>query len=175
MRRLFAMLMVVCMILSLVACVSTEDTSEPTLPDEVIVDTETTSVPTSIETEAPADPVADIVLYDVDGIKITCKGYKEAGDWDLGSSLKFMVENNTDKNITVQVRDCSVNGFMIEPMCSADVAAGKKVNDDMTWFSTEFEENGITTVETIEFYFYIYDADSWDTVAESEIITLNFN
>lgn len=172
-KILIAMLVVLCMIFGLVACGG--GTSDPIQPDEVIIDTSDDI--TTAESEAPAveDPTVDQVLFDQNGIKITCNGYDMGDEWDFGPSLKFMVENSTDKNITVQVRDCSINGFMIDPTCSADVAAGKKANDDMTWFASEFEENEIEEIETIEFFFHIFDADEWETIVDSDVITLNFN
>ena len=175
-------LVMVCLILSLVSCGSSN--SDPIQPAEVIVNTEMTEnisievVETTIaETTAVLETTADvngIVLYDANDIKITCKGYTE-DDSFWGPTLKYLVENNTNKNITVQVRDCSVNGFMVDPTCSTDVASGKKANDTMTWFESDFEENDIDAIETIEFYFHIYDADEWETIVDSEIITLNFN
>ena len=36
------------------------------------------------------------------------------------------IENNSDKNVTIQVRDVSVNGFMVESSMLEDVMAGKK-------------------------------------------------
>lgn len=166
MKRIFAILTIISMLFIMVSCTSDP---EPIMPNETNIESSEIAVPET------TSPVVDVVLYDSNGIKIICKGYKEAGDWDLGPSLSFMIENNTNKNITVQVRDCSVNGFMIEPTCSADVAAGKKANDNMTWFSSDFEENSIETIDTIEFYFHIFDSDEWETIVDSDIISLNFN
>ena len=164
MKKIFVSLLALCMMLSVVACDSiTIET--PIIPDEIITSTTTVT----------KEPFKDVILFNQDGIKITCKGYITGGTWDFGPSLKFLVENTTDKNITVQVRDCSVNGFMIDPICSANVAAGKKSNNSMTWFTSVFEENDILEVETIEFYFYIFDSDEWGTIVESDVITLNFN
>ena len=176
MKNIFAILMALCMIFGLVACGSC--TSDPIQPDEVIIDTsnDVTSDDT-VETPAITDPTIDQVLYDVDGITIVCKGFVPGSEdgWD-DPKVKFLITNDTDKNITVQVRDVSVNGFMIDPTCSEDVAAGKKMNGDMSWLQMYFDENGITEVETIKFYFHIYENNGdWDTIADSDIITLNFN
>ena len=171
MEKIFIILMAMCMFFSLVACGS--GASDPIQPGEVIVDTSDDIV----ETPAVEDPTIDQVQYDADGIAIVCKGFVPgSGDgWD-NPKVKFLITNDTDKNITIQVRDVSVNGFMIDPICSEDVAAGKKMNGNMSWLQMYFDENGITEVETIEFYFHIYESDGdWDTIADSDIITLNFN
>lgn len=173
-KILIAVLVVMCMIFGLVACGG--GASDPVQPDEVIVDTSTDDAGETL-TEVTEDPTIDQVLYDADGIKIVCKGFVPGSDdgWD-DPKVKFLITNDTDKNITVQVRDVSVNGFMIDPACSEDVAAGKKMNGDMSWLQMYFDENGITEVETIEFYFHIYESDGdWETIADSDIITLNFN
>jgi predicted small lipoprotein YifL len=176
MKKIFAILMALCMIFGLVACGG--GTSDPIQPDEVIVDTSTNdTVETPATDPVVNDPTIDQVLYDADGITIVCKGFVPGSEdgWD-DPKVKFLITNDTDKNITVQVRDVSVNGFMIDPTCSEDVAAGKKMNGDMSWLQMYFDENGITEVETIEFYFHIYESDGdWDTIADSDIITLNFN
>ena len=176
MKNIFAILMALCMIFGLVACGG--GTSDPIQPDEVIVDTSNDVTPDdTVETPAITDPTIDQVLYDADGITIVCKGFVPGSEdgWD-DPKVKFLITNDTDKNITVQVRDVSVNGFMIDPTCSEDVAAGKKMNGDMSWLQMYFDENGITEVETIEFYFHIYENNGdWDTIADSDIITLNFN
>lgn len=173
MKKIFALFLALCMMFSLVACGS--EPANPVNPDEVIVNTDTPTTDSS--TEAPkTDPTVDMVLFNQDGIVITCKGFVPGSDdgWD-DPKVKFLIENNTDKNITVQVRDVSVNGFMIDPACSEDVAAGKKMNGDMSWLQMYFDENGITEVETIEFYFHIFDADEWEDIVDSNVITLNFN
>lgn len=176
MKNIFAILMALCMIFGLVACGG--GTSDPIQLDEVIVDTsnDVTSDDT-VEIPAITDPTIDQVLYDADGITIVCKGFVPGSEdgWD-NPKVKFLITNDTDKNITVQVRDVSVNGFMIDPTCSEDVAAGKKMNGDMSWLQMYFDKNGITEVETIKFYFHIYENNGdWDTIADSDIITLNFN
>lgn len=174
MKKIFALLLALCMLLGMVACGA--DTSGPINPDEVIINAEDTTSTEAPKTEASVDPTIDQVLFDQDGIKITCKGFVPGSEdgWD-DPKVKFLIENNTDKNITVQVRDVSVNGFMIDPACSEDVAAGKKMNGDMSWLQMYFDENEITDVETIEFYFHIFDADEWEDIVDSDVITLNFN
>ncbi len=158
---------ILAMLFVLVAC--SGESPEPVQPDEIAI-AEPAPVP------AIEDPTIDQVLFDQNDINIICKGFVpgSADGWD-DPIVKFLITNNTDKNITVQVRDVSVNGFMIDPFCSEEVAAGKKMNGGMSWLQMYFDENGIVEVENIEFYFHIFNTDDWETIAESEIITLNFN
>ena len=113
------------------------------------------------------------VFYDNDGIKIVGKGLS-TDDSIFGPGLIVYIENNTEKNITVQVRDTSVNGFMVDPSMSQDVVSGKKAISAVTFFSSDLEENGIEDITEIETSFHIFDMDSWDGIADTEAIVINF-
>ncbi len=99
--------------------------------------------------------IEEQVLLDRDGIKITAKELSNDSFW--GPEVKVLVENTSSQSVTVQLRDVSVNGIMMEPMFSTDVAAGKKVNDSITFMSSEFEEAGITMIQNMEFSFHVFD------------------
>lgn len=114
--------------------------------------------------------VSEQVLYENNGLKITAKSLEQGG-W-LGPELKVLVENDGAQDVTVQVRRASVNGYMTDPSFSCDVTAGKKVNDTISLMDSTLEECGIDTITDIEFSFHVFDAKSWDTVDDSEIIHL---
>ncbi|WP_297639875.1 hypothetical protein [uncultured Clostridium sp.] len=107
------------------------------------------------------------VMYDKNGIKITFKGIEN----DLmGKAIKLNIENNTDGKKTIQVRDLSINGYMIDGIFSPTIEAGKKANDKISLLKTYLEENDIENIESIELKFAIIDSnDIFDTV-NTEII-----
>lgn len=113
------------------------------------------------------------VLYDNNGIKIISKGLL-TDDSIFGPQFITYIENNSDKGITIQVRDTSVNGFMIDPSMSAEVAAGKKRISAMSFLSSQLEENKITEFENIETAFHIFYTDGWDTIEDTTPITISF-
>lgn len=113
------------------------------------------------------------VFYDADGIKIIGKGLS-ADDSIWGPGLMVYIENNTEKNFTVQVRDTSVNGFMVDTSMSQDVLAGKKAITAVTFFSESLEANGITDITDIETSFHVFDMESWNGILDTEAITINF-
>lgn len=117
--------------------------------------------------------IEEQVLLEQDGIKITAKELSTDSFW--GPEVKVLIENTSTKSVTVQLRDVSVNGIMMEPMFSAEVAAGKKVNDSITFMTSEFEEAGITIIQNMEFSFHVFDTESWNTVFDSETIYLTTN
>ena len=83
------------------------------------------------------------VALEKNGIKIVIKKLNvEDSFW--GADVYVYVENNSSEDITVQVRDLSVNGFMMSPVFSCEVLAGRKAYDTITLFESELEENGIT-------------------------------
>lgn len=79
----------------------------------------------------------------------------------FGFALKVYLENKTDVPLMFSVDNCSVNGFMMDPFWAEEVAAGKKSNGSISWFSSDFEENGIEKVEEIEMEIRIYNSEDW--------------
>jgi len=111
------------------------------------------------------------IIYDNNGIKVIFKGL--SNDF-FGPGFILYVENNSGKSVTVQTRDVSVNGFMIEPAYSADVNNNKISIDSASFFSSDFDENGITEINELEFSLHIFDTDSWNTIDDSDAILLTF-
>ena len=119
----------------------------------------------------PLTPTIDeTVVFDEDGIKITAKEYTTDSIW--GDGIKFLIENDTEQNITVGVTALIVNDYMISDLFVAEVAAGKKTNETMNLSTSDLKAAGITTIGQIEIYFHIYDSDSWDDIANTDCITL---
>jgi len=114
--------------------------------------------------------IEESILFDQGGIKITAKKIDTNGFF--GPEITFLIENDSSDSITVQARKMSVNGYMIEPMMSADVAAGKKANASLTLTKTDLDLAGITTIADIELSFHIFDSESWDTILESDQIRI---
>ena len=119
------------------------------------------------QTQKPtAVTVEPMVLLDQDGVKIQAKEF--AADSPFGPELKILIENNSNKDLTVQCRSSSVNGYMVETMISAEVAAGKKANDAITFVSSDLELCGVETVADMEFSFHIFTTEDWETYLDSD-------
>lgn len=113
------------------------------------------------------------LLYDGNGIKIIHKGLAES-DSLFGPEVLLYIYNGNTKNITVQTADTSINGFMVSSVISEEVAIGKHAIAEMTFFSSELEENAITDITDIELSFHVFDTDTWDTIVDTEPITINY-
>lgn len=128
-------------------------------------------------TEQVSAPVSDMnaevtleeqLLVDEKNIKITAKGLK--ADSFYGPEIQLLIENNTDKDLTVQTRASSVNGYMVDASMSAEVAAGKKANDSLTFYSSDLELCGIETIAEAEWMFHIFTSDGWDTYLDTNLV-----
>lgn len=135
--------------LSLSACGSSS-TAEPVQPKSV----ESTE-PITEETQAET-PVAveEQIIYNNDDIKVTVTGFDQDSSnvW-----LTVLAENNSDKDIILQSRKSSVNGYMCDFIFSCDVAAGKKANDKIKISNHDLDKCGIGKITDIEFVLCIAD------------------
>ncbi|MDD6638009.1 MAG: hypothetical protein PUE81_04450 [Lachnospiraceae bacterium] len=139
-----------------------------------IVDTDVITVETSIaESYTQTYDDSGEVLVDTDGIKIVGKGLSDEDSF-WGPGVILYIENNSDQNVTIQVRDVSVNGFMVDSSMSEDVVAGKKAMSAVQFFSTDLEENSIDDITDVELYFHIFNLESWDTIFDSDVISISF-
>lgn len=153
-------------------CSGTEDSSSKkektssATESSIVEESSETEAPTEEQTEAEkSDNAADEskVLFEDSTVRITYTGTDEES-W-MGKGLKVTIENLSDKNISVQTREASVNGVMDDPYFSCDVASGKTANDTI-YFSTNDE------LGTVELSFHIFDSDTFDAIADTEKVTL---
>lgn len=110
------------------------------------------------------------VLWEVDGVKITATGLETDTFW--GAEVKLLIENDSDKDVGIGSEVVIVNDYMITDLFSSEVSAGKKANESITLFSREFKAAGIDNIGKIELYLYTYDPNTYDTLKESECITI---
>ena len=170
-------------VLALTVCLSTfalfamgsGSTGESTVDKEIVSatngtsSTSSTNVDSSVETSEDVVTVEQTVLVDQDNVVITATGMDESV---FGPELKLLIENNSDTNLTFQVRNASVNGYMVDTMMSEDVAAGKKSNTEITFTTSGLEECGIDTFANMEFSFNIFTTDGWDDYINTDAVTV---
>ena len=135
MKRLTIPLIIITIILASLACgQSSTATKEPTV--EVINEETTTADTTEIEeetTEATEDipqisnevSLEEQVVFDQEGITITVKGL-DLEDSFFGPEISVLIENNYDKDITVQIRNISINDVMVDAFFSSDCSSWEK-------------------------------------------------
>ncbi len=171
MKRVFYAVLVASMLATLCSCgnsgnsSSTEDLKKPQ-------GVSSGQSEASKEKEPSSDKVtiAEKVLVDDKGIKITAKELEQDGVF--GAGIKLLIENNSDTNLTVQARNTSVNGYMVDAIMSSDVAAGKKANDTLTFTSKSLEACGIKSIADIEIAFHIFKSDGWDSYLDTDPVQI---
>lgn len=72
------------------------------------------------EQETQDVTLAETVLFDQDGIRITATGLST--DSLFGPELNLLVENDSAQNIVVQPNYCMVNGYMMTDLLYSDLA-----------------------------------------------------
>lgn len=116
-----------------------------------------------------------IILDDGGVVKITENGVTK--DYE-GIHINLLIENDTEKSMTVQVRDTSINGFMVEPIFSSDIAPGKKINDSIDFYNSYLERAGFNSVGTltgeIEFRFHLFDFNDIFKNYDTDIVKIEF-
>ena len=151
-----------------------EEVSLPALTEieieDIPIDT-STNISEEVETveQTNESNIAESIIYNENDITITAKSLSY-DDYDV--NLDLLIENNSNENITVQTRLASINDIMVDPSFSCDVVSGKKVNDSISFSNDELSAYKIDSIKTIEFYFTIFNADTWDDIADSSIICL---
>ncbi|MGN0624898.1 MAG: hypothetical protein ACI4I8_01360 [Oscillospiraceae bacterium] len=141
---------------------------------ETYLDTDAIQIKTSIADtfEYTYDDSGDLA-YEGNGIKIVVKGLAE-DESIFGPSIVVYIENNSDKDVTVQTRDVSINGFMVDAMFSCDVVAGKRAVDTITFMESDLEENEITAIEDVELSFHVFNMAEWETIVDTEVVNITF-
>ena len=173
-KMLIALLLAIVMILA-TACSSSDEVKQPA---NVNGDSSVTSneEPAGNESDNEQEndtveiTVAETVLYEADGIKVTAKSL---ADGLLGTEVKLLIENDSSKNILITSSSVSANGYMMPTAALyAEVAAGKKANESLTLMSSELDQCGIETLAEMQFYLQIQDPETWETIKTTDLITL---
>lgn len=121
------------------------------------------------ENEAPVT-IEEQVLLEQDGILVKATEYVVDDIW--GDGIKLYIENNSDKTVTISCKALIVNNFMITDLFVSEVSPGNRANEVMNLSNSQLEAAGIESVGQVEIYFHVYDSTTYDTVFDSECVTI---
>lgn len=110
------------------------------------------------------------IIFDENQIKIVSRGLSET-DGLFGPQIMLYIENNTEKNITIQAHDALVNNVALEPMLSTEIMAGKKTVCPLSFMSAQLEKNNISTMDSLETKIHIFDS-GLNTIADTSSIAI---
>jgi hypothetical protein len=127
--------------------------------------------PVRIETSAAAGFVYNFdnsgnQVYNDNGIEVVEKGIRH--DDFIGEYILFYMYNSLNNPINISAHDVSVNGFMIDPLFSCNIPAGKHMIEKLYFFDSDLEENDIERLEDVEITLRIYDPETWEDIAYSD-------
>lgn len=138
-----------------------------------------TSQPLTLTTDAPADfqqtyDDSGVVALEQNGVKVVAQtADQENSFW--GADVWFYLENNTEQSLTIQSETVSVNGFMMSPLFSCQVAPGKKAYSSMTFLDSELQDNNIAEISELELSFRVVDSETYRTVFETQPVAISFS
>ena len=106
------------------------------------------------------------------GVRIVEKGV--VYDSSFGTGVVLYIEDNSDRDITVQISDTSVNGCAIDGIIAEDVAAGKRAISEIIFLDSDLQDNGITDINEVQLCFNIIDQKSGENLFDSDMVTMEF-
>ena len=131
----------------------------------------TTSTAVLTTPQNQTDTAAGTVIYNENGVTVTYLGLEKGAEYEADYKVKLQIKNGSDRDLTVQVRDVSVNDVMVDPVFSCDVVAGKTANDSIKMYN--LADYGVPgAVEKIELKFHFFNSNDWMDSFDSGVITV---
>ena len=122
-------------------------------------------------TSGISDDKVNSIVYEDEYIRVEYNGVEKTRYNDGSYDIIVTIENLTDQSITVQAREMSINGYMVSPIYSCDIAAGKKSKEGMRISSSNAKDCPISDIENIETRFICYGS-GFNTLEKTEPIVL---
>lgn len=161
MKKLLLIAIAGALAMTATACSSSGGSSSQSIPAESSAEQESAS---------QAKQQEEKVIFDEKNVKVTFTGIEKGA---ISEKVCLKIENNSDKDITVQSDKFSVNDIMMNVMFSPTVAKGKTANEAIEYLLSEKEENKIDKVTSAEFVLQFLDSESFETLFESDTIKLD--
>ena len=127
------------------------------------------TAPAEKESRSPETGSFPQLLLDKRGLVITATGLVEHGA--QGPALTVSIENRSETDVTVEIRDACVNGWMMDTSFYASAAAGQRTEGAIVFLTPGMERSGIETIAELEFSFHILDLNRI-TFLDSDTVTI---
>lgn len=165
MKKYWGILLAAVMIVALTGCAKIGIGK----PDDVPGDISDPPKPQTLS--APSSPgeeqIAETVLYDEGGIKITAHSLDVVSYGIWYPELALTIDNNTSADIKVYPDYCSVNNYRAGAFLSdsASIAPGSSLSTTMElYFKEGAEETGTDYIVYIDLNFEVIDSETYDTI-----------
>ena len=110
--------------------------------------------------------------YDKDDIKIIFKGVNTDRAYSDGTEVMVYIYNGTDRKIAVRAEDVVVNGYDMTSAMNSTILPDKRAVDVVTIYKLDMQEHDIEEIDSIKVSFTIKDADNWETIDSTELISV---
>lgn len=148
----------------------------PITSDPSQVTTAQTFSPSPDVTPEPDKREIEHLLFENDAIRVTFLRLYELSYIDGYVYMQMRVENLTDKNVLVTLREATINQYSVLPMAAMPMDLGPgEISVSPFMFNVEqFEGTKLDDVHTIKFEIDQYDRDNGDTLTHTDPIKLDF-
>ena len=138
-----------------------------------IATTELITVETSAkqEEEVKCDESGQ-VAYDDNDIKIILKGVNTDRAYSDGTEVIVYMFNGTDQKIAIRAKDVVVNGYDMTSAMNSTILPDKRAVDVVTIYKLDLKEHDIEEIDSIKVSFTIKDADNWETIDSTDLISV---
>jgi len=114
------------------------------------------------------------VLLRTRGYKIVAKRLERAENlW--GADLVLYMENKSNMDSIIQVRDVYINGTAIRVPFSKDVLSGKVAFDAISIYKEDLDKAKIKEIKEIKLSFHIINAENYMVILDSEPVVMKFH
>lgn len=161
MKKITVLLLVTVLLLSFAAC-GGQTTGSETKPagdtDSPVASQEETKH--TSEESGREITFTELVAVDNAECGITVTGIDPDDIW--GYTVNILLENRSaEKTYMFAVDSAAINGVVCDPFFAAEVSAGKKANETVTFSTDTLAENGIEEYTDIELTLRVHDNDDW--------------
>lgn len=117
------------------------------------------------------------VLCEQDGVQVYLNGKYQLwkSDENVFIELGVIVINDSDKSISINIKECSINGWTTFAMGVSETPAGKKQKGTITIRISDADISTFEEIDDLEIAFQLYNMSEWKIVSNTDVVTVSFN
>jgi len=119
------------------------------------------------------DDYDGVVIMDQDGVRVIATNLRIDPDYDQ-IIIDAIVENNTYAGISLSPEYSRVNGEVVDAIGMYAIESGATVEDYFYFYpASDAGCETLEDIESLEFYFEVYDSETYEDLFKSDFIMLN--
>lgn len=157
MKKMFALILSVILVFSLAACGGSPNETSSSAKAEA--STEKTAAKTEATSEEKTYSLPETTIVDDENCTFIIKEIKETS---YSVEVSAFCENKTDKLLMFSLDNVVVNGYMNDPFWATEVAAGKKANQTIEFYTDGTTGLSIDQIDELRFDLLVFDSEDWE-------------